>query len=284
MIKVENLYHSYTNDENYAVNGISFEVKEGEIFGFLGPNGAGKSTTQKVLTGLLPLQKGKIEVAGIDIRKPTPKFYNMIGVSFEIPNVYEKLTGYENLEFFRKLFDGETEDPLRLLKLVELEDAANKKAGEYSKGMKQRLVFARSLINKPKIWFLDEPTSGLDPSTAITIKEIIRKKKEEGTTIFLTTHNMHVADELCDRVAFINAGKIVLIDSPRNLNLKYGQKLVKVEYRSNGQVKTEIFSLTDPAEVSKFNELVSSITVETIHSMEASLEDIFVKVTGRGLK
>ncbi|OAA31530.1 ATP-binding protein [Kosmotoga arenicorallina S304] len=283
MINVENLFYSYTNDERYAVEGISFQINEGEIFGFLGPNGAGKSTTQKILTGLLPVQKGKVVVSGEDIRKVSGSFYNMIGVSFEQPNVYMKLTGYENLKFFASMFDVPTEDPYELLRLVGLEEAAHDKTKTYSKGMLQRLVFARSLINRPKIWFLDEPVSGLDPATASQIKELIKHKKEEGVTIFLTTHNMHVAEELCDRVAFINAGKIVLIDTPRNLKLRYGKKLVEVEYRSDGKIERELLSMTEADDIERINKLISSGKMETIHSMEASLEDIFIKVTGRGL-
>ncbi|RKD32985.1 ABC transporter ATP-binding protein [Thermohalobacter berrensis] len=284
MLKVKNLYHSYTKDDNYAVKGISFEIKKGEIFGFLGPNGAGKSTTQKILTGLLPLQKGEASIAGIDVKKPTEKLFNLIGVSFEHPNIYSKLTGYENLEFYKKLFSVPTEDPKVLLKMVGLEDAVNKKAGDYSKGMKQRLVFARSLINNPQLWFLDEPISGLDPTTASNIKDIIKKKKDEGTTIFLTTHNMHIADELCDRVAFINEGKIEVIDSPRNLKLKYGEQLVKVEYKENNKLKRERLSLINDKDRDKLNKLVNEGKIETIHSQEATLEEIFIKVTGRGLK
>lgn len=284
MLKVKNLYHRYAKQEKDAVKGISFEINKGDIFGFLGPNGAGKSTTQKILTGLLPLQKGEARLAGIDIKKPTEKFYSLIGVSFEQPNFYKKLTGCENLDFYRKMFPGPTEDPKYLLSLVGLEHAANKRAGDYSKGMQQRLVFARSLINKPQMWFLDEPISGLDPTTASHIKELIWKKKQEGVTIFLTTHNMHIADELCDQVAFINEGKIELIDSPRNLKLKYGKKLVYVEYKEKDVLKREHLSMTTLKDQEKLNQLILAGTIETMHSQEASLEEIFTKVTGRGLK
>jgi len=284
MIEVEGLYHSYTNDERYAVKGVSFNIKEGEIFGFLGPNGAGKSTTQKVLTGLLPLQRGSVKIAGKDAGKPDSSFYNMIGVSFEQPNLYRKLTGLENLDYFAKMYDVPTEDPMELLRMVGLEEAASKRAGEYSKGMQQRLVFARSLINKPKIWFLDEPVAGLDPTTSATIKEIIKRKKSEGVTIFLTTHNMYIAEELCDRVAFIVAGEISLINSPRNLKLQYGQKLVEVEYRVNGSVKKESFSLLQGSDKAKLNTLIEKGTIETMHSKEATLEEIFIGVTGRELR
>ncbi len=284
MINVKNLYHSYTNDENYAVEDISFKIEQGEVFGFLGPSGAGKSTTQQILIGLLALQQGEASIGGYDIKKPKEELFNLIGVSFEHPNVYKKLSGLENLEFYKKMFSVETEDSMKLLRMVGLESAANKKAGGYSKGMLQRLVFARSMINNPKIWFLDEPTSGLDPNTASEIKKIIRKKNDEGTTIFLTTHNMYIADELCDRIAFINEGKIELIDSPRNLKLKYGEKLVKIEYKENEKIKKESLSMINDEDKKKLNKLINEGKIETMHSQEATLEEIFIKVTGRGLK
>ncbi|MBN2218941.1 MAG: ABC transporter ATP-binding protein [Kosmotogaceae bacterium] len=284
MIQVSDLYYSYRKDKGFAVNGISFEVNEGEIFGFLGPNGAGKSTTQKILAGLLPVQKGKIRVMDVDVSATTPDFYNKIGVSFENPNLYLKLTGIENLEYFASMYDVPTEDPVHLLDMVGLKDVAKRRAGEYSKGMQQRLVFARSLINKPKVWFLDEPVSGLDPSTSAAIKELIKEKRKEGTTIFLTTHNMHIADELCDRVAFIVSGEISLIDSPRNLKLQHGKKLVEIEYRANGSLKRDSLSLVQNADRQKLNSLLDHEVIETIHSKEATLEEIFIKVTGEELE
>ena len=283
MIRVEHLYHSYSQDDRYQVEDVSFEIQDGEIFGFLGPNGAGKSTTQKILTGLLPLQRGQVEIAGIDIRKASRHLFNQIGVSFEQPNVYRKLTGLENLTFFRNLYDVPTADPRDLLTRFGLADAANKKAGEYSKGMQQRLVLARSLLNNPRIWFLDEPTAGLDPATAQDIRRLIREKQAQGTTIFLTTHDMHVADDLCDRVAFLNAGRIAAIDAPRNLKLQYGQKIVKVEHRVNGRVEEERLAFGDEQSRRRLQQLIEEGNVETIHSQEASLEEIFVAITGRGL-
>lgn len=284
MIKVNGLWHSYSKDDIYAVKDVTFEVEKGEIFGFLGPSGAGKSTTQGILTGLLPLQKGEVSVSGYDLKNPCTDMFNKIGVSFEQPNVYGKLTAVENLEFFAKLYDVPVNDPVHLLKMVGLENDAKKKASEYSKGMKHRLVFARSMINNPKIWFLDEPTTGLDPTTAGRIKEIIHDRNKNGTTIFLTTHNMFVADELCNRVAFINDGKIVLIDSPRNLKLKYGDRLVEVEYREDGELVKKSFSLVDENERQELTKLTASGIIETMHTKEATLEEIFIQVTGRRLK
>ena len=169
---------------------MDFEIEKGEVFGFLGPSGAGKTTTMGVLTGLLPLQKGNVTVAGYDMKKPARTMFNKIGVSFEQSNVYGKLTALENLEFYRKLFDVPTQDPKMLLEIAGLDHVGTKKAGEFSKGMSHRLTFVRSMINNPEMWFLDEPTTGLDPAIASQIKEIIKKKKDEGTTIFHTKHNM----------------------------------------------------------------------------------------------
>jgi fluoroquinolone transport system ATP-binding protein len=283
MIKVEGLYHSYTNDENYAIRDICFEIEKGESFGLLGPSGAGKSTTQGILTGLLQLKKGIVEVAGHDMHHPKRSLFNQIGVSFEQSNVYGKLTALENLEFYRKLFDVPTLDPKELLRIAGLEEVASKKVSTYSKGMKHRLTFVRSMINSPEIWFLDEPTTGLDPAIASTIKDIIKDKKESGTTILLSTHNMFLADELCDRVGFIVDGELKLIDSPRNLKLQYGEKLVAVDYLENGKTLQETFSLLDPQEMDRLNHILKNKPIEMMHTKEATLEEIFIKVTGRKL-
>lgn len=283
MITVKNLYHDYAGKGQYAVNDVSFEISQGEIFGFLGPSGAGKSTVQSLMTGLLRLQKGEIRYDEKLVQNLNSTFFNQIGVSFELPNLYTKLTGYENLKYFAGLFSVPTRDPLELLDMVGLKDSAHKKAGAYSKGMKQRLVFARALLNNPKILFLDEPTSGLDPSTATRIKELIVEMKKKGSTVFLTTHNMYDADKLCDRVAFLNEGRVVAMDAPRELKLRYGEKSVRVEYSVNGKVAAEVFFLEDEQDRQAFNALINSRNIQTIHSQEATLEQIFIKLTGREL-
>lgn len=283
MIDVKDLHYSYEKDGNYQVKNVQFKVKEGEIFGFLGPSGAGKSTTQNILTGLLAMQEGEVKINGHDIQKSSKDRFNQIGMSFEQANVYSKLTAKENLDFYGKLFDTPTLGSLELLEMVGLRDKANVKAGEFSKGMKHRLTFARSMINQPDLWFLDEPTTGLDPSIAADIKEIIRQKNKEGTTIFLTTHNMFIAEELCDRVAFIVDGEIKLIDSPENLKLEYGDQLIDVEYLSNGELMKESLSTVLAEDKEHLKKIIDRFEIRTMHTKEASLEEIFIKVTGRGL-
>jgi fluoroquinolone transport system ATP-binding protein len=287
MIHVEHLSHDYDGSGTLAVNDVSFDVNDGEIFGFLGPSGAGKSTVQKILTALLDLQSGAVTYDGVSVRNLDSRFFNTVGVSFEHPNLYAKLTAFENLAFYAGLFDTECEDPVRLLERVNLGADAYKKAGAFSKGMKQRLVFCRALLNRPKILFLDEPTSGLDPSTAEIIKAMIREKRDEGCTVFLTTHNMFTAEQLCDRVAFINNGEIVAMDTPKELKLQYGERAVEVEYEDldeSGKPRREVFAVDDDAEKDRFAAAVRQHPVRTIHTREATLEQIFVQLTGRGLQ
>ena len=283
MIHVSGLYHAYAPGKQYAVKDVSFDVPKGEIFGFLGPSGAGKSTTQGVLTGLLKLQQGDVSVAGYPVKKMKKEMFNKIGVSFEQSNVYGKLTALENLAFYRKLFDVPTCDPLDLIQLVGLGGKENLRVGTFSKGMKHRLTFARSMINHPELWFLDEPTTGLDPAIAASIKDIIKQENQKGTTVFLTTHNMFIADELCDRVAFIVDGEIKRIDSPKNLKLQFGQKLVDIEYLNEGNLERETLSTQEPSDKQRLKDLIDHYEIVTAHTKEATLEEIFIKVTGRGL-
>ncbi|MBR0575809.1 ABC transporter ATP-binding protein [Proteiniclasticum sp. BAD-10] len=284
MINVEHLNYSYAHNSQYALKDVSFHIEKGEVFGFLGPSGAGKSTTQGILTGLLPIQEGEGTVAGVDLRHISRDIFNKIGVSFEQSNVYGKLTALENLEFYRKLFDGPTMEPLELLKMVGLDQVKNKRASTFSKGMKHRLTFARSMLNYPEIWFLDEPTTGLDPGIASTIKDIIKQKNQEGATVFLTTHNMFIADELCHRVGFIVDGVLKVVDSPRNLKLKYGQPMVEVEYGDNGQLLTASLSLEEESDKEKLTGLIQGGKIQRMHTKEPTLEEIFIRLTGRGLE
>lgn len=283
MISVQNMTFAYPGVERRAVDGISFEVERGEIFGFLGPSGAGKSTTQKVLIGLLRGYAGEIEVLGKDLKDWGPDYYERIGVSFELPNHYQKLTALENLNFFRSLYSKDTEDPQKLLAMVGLENDTGMRVSQFSKGMKMRLTFVRALLNKPELIFLDEPTAGLDPVNGRKMKEIILDLKKEGRTIFLTTHDMAVADQLCDRVAFIVDGRLPVIDSPRKLKIREGERKVRVEYREDNRIEDREFSLDGLGDNERFLDLLRGERVETIHTEEATLEDVFVGATGRKL-
>ncbi len=284
MLRVQNLEFTYPKSNKKAVNGVSFEIQKGEIFGFLGPNGAGKTTTQKVIIGLLKGYGGNVEILGKNLQSWKTELYNRIGVGFELPNHYQKLTALENLELFASFYRRRTIPTMDLLKMVELEDDANQRVGTFSKGMKSKLNFARSLLNDPEVLFLDEPTTGLDPVGRRLIKNIILQKRKDGKAIFLTTHNMQDADELCDRVGFIVDGKLVLIESPKELKIKHGKKIVKLEYLKNGDLVSQEFDLKNLAENKSFFSLLKSGLVQTIHTEEATLEDIFIKATGRQLK
>lgn len=266
-----------------AVRNISFDVQPGEIFGFLGPSGAGKSTTQKVLIGLLKGYGGQVEVLGKQLRDWGSDYFEQVGVSFELPNHYLRLTALENLNLFRALYSGKTREPMELLELVGLAEDANTRVGAFSKGMQMRLNFVRALLHSPRLLFLDEPTSGLDPVNARRVKDLVTGLRQGGCTVFLTTHDMAVADELCDRVAFIVDGEIALIDSPRALKLRHGTHVVRVEFPNGSNTQIADFPLEGIGRNRAFLELIGSREVETIHSQEASLEDIFIQVTGRTL-
>ena len=283
MIEVQNLHFTYPKNSVETIKGLDFNIKKGEIFGFLGPSGAGKSTIQKVLIGILKNFKGKVEVLGEDMARIPSDFYEKIGVSFEFPNLFLKFTAMENLEFFQVLYQEKSGDLFELLKMVGLEKEADTRVADFSKGMKMRLSFCRAFLNNPEVIFLDEPTSGLDPVNARRIKDIILKKKAEGKTIFITTHNMKVAEDLCDRVAFIVDGRLSLIDSPRELMVRRSRKRVRVEYRDGEILKTREFHLNTIGENTDFINLIKAKQIETIHSQEANLEDVFIEVTGRRL-
>ena len=282
MISVQDVTFAYP-DGKLAVDGINFSVEPGEIFGFLGPSGAGKSTTQKILIGLLKGYHGGIEVMGRDLSRWGADYYEHIGVSFELPNHYQKLTALENLNFFRSLYRVETEEPMDLLRMVGLADESDTRVSRFSKGMQMRLTFVRALLNRPELIFLDEPTAGLDPVNGRRMREVILDLKREGRTIFLTTHDMTVADQLCDRVAFIVDGQITLIDAPRELKIREGERKVRVEYREDNRIENRDFSLDGIAVDEDFLKLLRSKRIETIHTEEATLEDVFIGTTGRKL-
>jgi ABC-2 type transport system ATP-binding protein len=281
-ISAEGLTYRY--GKLVAVDHISFSVAEGEIMGFLGPNGAGKSTTVKMLTGQLVPGEGKATLFGRDITKNLEKVQGEIGVSFEVTNLYEAMSAEENLKLFARLFGVQSFDASALLKRVGLGGREKDRVETYSKGMKQRLMVARSLVNRPRLLFLDEPTEGLDPASAESIRNIIREERERGATVFLTTHDMLEADRLSDRVAFINQGKIVALDTPRNLKQQYGKRALKAEVAGEGnRLENREIILDRPETARDIENLFNKEKVVTVHSEEASLEDIFIRITGRGL-
>lgn len=277
--EVKNLKFRYPKNAEDTIKGIEFDVEEGTVFGLLGPSGAGKSTTQKILSKLLEDYDGSITYFGKDLKHYGKEYYEEVGVGFEMPVHFNKLTAMENLAYFSGLYQNHI-DYEALLTKVGLYEARNQAVGEFSKGMKVRLNFVRALLNDPKMLFLDEPTAGLDPKNAKIIKDLILELKRKGKTIFITTHLMGDVEQLCDKVVFIHKGKITETATVRDLKLKYGKKEVKVEYYQNEELQTEVFPLDKIGENKAFLDIMKGQTVETIHSGETTLEDIFIKVTG----
>mgnify|MGYP005651414901 CR=1 FL=1 len=280
MIQVANLRYRYADQD--ALRGISFAVASGEIFALLGPNGAGKSTTLKLLIGQLEMQAGTVGLLGAAMPNGRAQVQPRLGVAFEEKNLYPAMTGRENLQFFAELF-GVNPNLDGLLERVDLLDRADDRVAEYSKGMRQRLMIARSLVNAPDLLFLDEPTDGLDPVSAQKIRGLIRAEAARGAAIVLTTHDMHEADQLSDRVAFLNDGEILLEGEPQQLKLAHGQRSVRVTFERGGELEVEELKLDGPSERSALAQAMSDPDLRTVHTEEATLEQIFVAVAGRGL-
>ncbi|OGD35357.1 multidrug ABC transporter ATP-binding protein [Candidatus Atribacteria bacterium RBG_16_35_8] len=281
-IVAEDLYYSY--GDLIAVDHINFKVARGEILGFLGPNGAGKTTTINMLTGQIKPKGGRAILLDMDITENVEKIKGDIGVCFETTNLYEQMTAIENLNLFARLFNIKSFDARTLLKRVGLEGREKNRVETYSKGMKQRLMVARSIVNQPEVLFLDEPTAGLDPTSSRAIHNIIMQERKRGATVFLTTHDMMEADKLSDRVAFMNQGRIVAMDTPLNLKQKYGKRALKAKViMPGGKLEDREIALDTADTPGSVKELFSNENVVTVHSKEATLEDIFIKITGRGL-
>jgi ABC-2 type transport system ATP-binding protein len=274
-IVVKNLSKDY--GDHKAVKEISFNIKKGTIFGFLGPNGAGKSTTIKMLTCQLKPTSGQGYINGYDITKNEIDIKKKIGVVFESQNLYEDFTVVENLDFFRRLYGSPKEKINEVLQMVGMEEYKKDKIKTFSKGMKQKILISRALLNDPEILFLDEPSSGLDPHSAREIRQQILKFKEQGKTILLTTHNMEEADLLCDSLAIIHKGIIVIQDTPQNLKKKYGENIVKIETLSGECYETP---LNTRESIDVFDKLSSEKQILTIRSKEATMEEVFVRLTG----
>ncbi len=282
MIHVEKMNFSYHQSKRFIEN-LTFEVTEGEIVGFLGPSGAGKSTLQKILCGILRRYHGRVEVLGTEAKEHRADFYEQIGVDFEFPNLYGKFTGLENLQYFSSLYKKKPLDPLPFMERLGLAEHANKKVSEYSKGMKMRLAFIRAILHQPELLFLDEPTSGLDPSYARILKDMILEQKQAGKTIILTTHNMHDADELCDRVAFMVDGELKALGPPEGLKSHHQGVEVHYRYSAAGSLKEGRKKLSGLHEDMVFMENLQRGSITSIHTKEKSLEDVFIELTGRKL-
>jgi ABC-2 type transport system ATP-binding protein len=277
-IEVKNLNRSF-NDRK-AVRDVSFSVEAGEVFGLLGPNGAGKTTTIRMLTGQLRPTSGEARVAGCDIVRERAALKSQIGVVFEYQNLYERMTGGENLLFAARLFGCGNAQVREMLEKVGLTGRAKDPIRSYSNGMKQRLLIARALLHRPRILFLDEPTKGLDPTASRQIRDLVMDLAAQGVTILLTTHYMEEADQLCRRVAFLDEGKVVALDTPRNLKISHGRREVRAVFK-DGSDRT--VRLDDPEDGRQLGEWAARGEILTVHSAEATLEEIFIRLTGKGL-
>lgn len=278
VIKLEHINKKFGEKE--ALKDVTFNVKKGEILGFLGPSGAGKTTLIKILTGQITSDLGIAEVFGKECIKLQNEDYEKIGMVLDDSGVYERLTCFDNILLFADIYGMSRQDVHDIFDKVDLADDKWEKAGNLSKGMRQRLVIARAILHQPELLFLDEPTSGLDPLTSQKIHNLLFELREKGTTIFLTTHNMEEATKLCDHVALLNEGVIVEYGVPEELCRKYNDKnevkmLLKsgkeVIYQNNGECADKI------ADHFRNNEVVS------IHSSEPTLETVFISLTGRKL-
>ena len=281
VIDVKNIYFSY--GKKPFLKDITFAVNEGEIFGFLGPSGAGKSTLQKVLTGICTNYEGSASILGVESQKHGRDFYEKIGVDFEFPSLFDKLTARENLQYFASLYNGEKRDIDELLKEVGLYEHADKKVSAFSKGMKSRLNFIKSLVHNPDVLFLDEPTSGLDPNNSKIMKELILKERDKGKTIIITTHNMLDATELCDRVVFIVDGEMKALDTPHNFIMRKGAAKVTYTYMEDGREQKVSTVLSEVSNDKTLKKLIDENRITSIHSEEPTLNDIFIEITGTNL-
>lgn len=299
-IEVKGLTKNY--EEITAVNRINFEVRKGEIFGFLGPNGAGKTTTIRILTGVIKPDSGTATIMNYSILKETLKAKQIMSVVPEMANAYIDLTAWQNLMLIGELYGvskkKRQERADHLLKEFKLYERRNHLARGFSKGMKQKLILCMALLTEPQVFFLDEPTGGLDVESARLIRDTIRQINKDGTTIFLSTHNMDEANKLCDRIAIINHGKIAAIDSPENLRMK-SSSLKSVEVSFNKPVlANELSKISNVTETKKIGDKIrlytdephsvinsltdyarsKDLTIVSLNTLAPTLEDVFIKL------
>ncbi len=278
-ISIRHLSKKFNKD--FVLKDVNADLAKGEILGFLGPSGAGKTTTIKILTGQLRPTSGDAEVLGIPCDRIDETIYEQIGIVTDVSGVYERMSVYDNLKYFARLLNVPLKEIDPLLKRIRLYEHRKKPASKLSKGQIQRLILARAILHNPKVLFLDEPTSGLDPTTALEVHKMLMELKDEGMSIFLTTHNMEEATKLCDHVALLNEGVIVEYGSPEEICLKYNT-VKKYRVQLTDGSKHLLKQSTQTAE--KIASWMGSGQIETLHSCEPTLENVFLEVTGRELQ
>lgn len=278
IIEVKNMAKLFSNQT--ALKDLSFYVKKGETFGFLGPSGSGKTTTIKILTGQLAQTDGEAHVLGVPVTKlKEPAYRKKIGVLTDNSGLYGRLSVYDNLKLFCDLYDVPYSRIEEVLQMVNLQEAKKKIVSKLSKGMLQRVTLARAFLHRPELLFLDEPTSALDPVNTKHIYRGLESLKAQGTTIFLTTHDMYEAETLCDRVAFLNNGAIQLLGAPSDLRQTFADRTLTIVLTDGQEEVIE----KGPNGAETLYKLMSANKVESIFSNEPTLGDIFVEVTGRNL-
>lgn len=278
IIEVKNMAKLFSNQT--ALKDLSFYVKKGETFGFLGPSGSGKTTTIKILTGQLAQTDGEAHVLGVTVTKlKEPAYRKKIGVLTDNSGLYGRLSVYDNLKLFCDLYDVPYSRIEEVLQMVNLQEAKKKIVSKLSKGMLQRVTLARAFLHRPELLFLDEPTSALDPVNTKHIYRGLESLKAQGTTIFLTTHDMYEAETLCDRVAFLNNGAIQLLGAPSDLRQTFADRTLTIVLTDGQEEVIE----KGPNGAETLYKLMSANKVESIFSNEPTLGDIFVEVTGRNL-
>jgi ABC-2 type transport system ATP-binding protein len=302
-IEVEDLYKYY--GETKAVDGISFFVRQGEVFGMLGPNGAGKTTTVEIIEGLRVSDSGQAMVLGMDVNAHAHDIKARIGVQLQTTALYPLLTVREVIHLFRSFYPGRVRDTERVIELVNLQEKKNTRSKDLSGGQQQRLSMALALVNYPDIIFLDEPTTGLDPQARRKTWDVIKQVSGEGTTVFLTTHYMEEAERLCNRVAVIDSGKIIALDSPAELINTYFEESA-IEFDLNGSMAdldvllnldgvtdarqdgdmVTLYSTAVPRTLGQLTDLgeTKGLTLDDLHVRRATLEDVFLKLTGRRIR
>ncbi|WP_414048991.1 ABC transporter ATP-binding protein [Macrococcus animalis] len=276
LIQMNNVVKMY--DSKKAVDHLSLNIKQGEIFGLLGPSGSGKTTTIKMLTGETSTSSGNIQVFHYkDKALQTAEFREQIGILSDNSALYERLTVFDNLKMFAGLYKQPINRIDEVLSFVQLDSEKKTVVKKLSKGMRQRILLAKALLHQPKLLFLDEPTSALDPNTTRHIHKGLLKLKESGATIFLTTHNMDEAESLCDRIALINNGKLIALDTPDNLRYQHSDQTITLEMNDSSLRRV------NKEDVMQITELLYSKQVKRIYTNEPTLGEVFIKVTGKEL-